>query len=121
MGTIILKDIRCFAYHGCLNEEGTIGSDYLVNLKVKANLKKSSISDELNDTVDYVKLNEIVVSEMKTRSKLLEEVARRILEKVFEEIPIVKKAIVEVSKINPPLGGDVKMVSVIMNKKAEKK
>jgi 7,8-dihydroneopterin aldolase/epimerase/oxygenase len=117
MGIITLNKIRCYAFHGCLKEEGIIGSDYLVNLKVKANLKKSSETDDLNDTVDYVKLNQIVVNEMNTRSKLLEEVAQRILCEIFKELSMVEKAWVEVSKINPPLGGDVEMVTIKLSKK----
>lgn len=112
MGLITLKNIKCYAFHGCLKEEAIIGSDYLVNLKVKANLKKSSQSDDLYDTVDYVKLNAIVVEQMNIKSKLLEEVAQRILNQIFNELLMVKKAWVEVSKINPPLGGDVAMVSI---------
>ncbi len=115
MGIIVLKNIRCYAYHGCLQEEAIIGSDYLVTLKVKASLKKSSFSDDLNDTVDYVKLNEIVVASMNKRSKLLEEVAQRILQTIFVELPMVQKAWVAVSKVNPPLGGDVKQVTIKMN------
>ena len=66
MGTIHLKNIKFYAYHGCLGEEKKIGADYLVNLKVSANLDKASKSDNLVDAVDYVLLNEIVSSEMKT-------------------------------------------------------
>ncbi len=117
MGKIILKNIKVYGYHGCLIEEGQIGSDYIVNLSIKANLKKSSISDELNDTVDYVQLNNIVKDEMSIRSKLLETVAKRILNKIFSELPMVKKAAVSVSKINPPIGGDVEMVTIKMSKK----
>ncbi|MDB3874838.1 dihydroneopterin aldolase, partial [Flavobacteriaceae bacterium] len=36
MGKIILKNVRCYSFHGCLKEESIIGSDYLVNLKVWA-------------------------------------------------------------------------------------
>ena len=117
MGIITLKNIRCYAYHGCLKEEGIIGSNYLINLKVKANLKKSSETDNLEDTVDYVKLNAIVVQEMNQRSKLLEEVGQRILNAIFLELPLVKKAWVTVSKVNPPLGGDAEMVSVRMGQR----
>ena len=117
MGKIILKDIKVYGYHGCLIEEGQIGSDYHINLKVKANLKPSSISDELTDTVDYVHLNNIVKEEMAIRAKLLETVAKRILDRIFKELPMVKKATVSVSKINPPIGGDVKMVSIKISRK----
>ena len=39
MGKIYLKNIRLYAYHGCMDEEKKIGSDYLVNMKVGADLK----------------------------------------------------------------------------------
>ena len=112
MGTIKVKNIRVYAYHGCLIEEGKIGSDYRVDLKVKADLSKSAVTDNLEDTVDYVHLNKIVKQEMAIRSKLLEEVAKRILDRILVEIPIVKQAIVAVSKLNPPIGGNVEMVTI---------
>ncbi|UMB59385.1 dihydroneopterin aldolase [Lutibacter sp. A80] len=117
MGVIKVKNIRVYAYHGCLVEEGKIGSDYRVDLTVKANLSKSAISDNLADTVDYVHLNKIVREEMAIRSKLLEQVAKRILDRILAEIVIVKSAKVEVSKLNPPIGGNVAMVTIEMSKR----
>ena len=114
MGIIKLKNIKTFSYHGCLVEESKIGSDYIVNLEVKSDLKKSSETDELKDTVDYVHLNKIVVEEMAIRSKLLEHVAHRIIQRIFIEIPSVSRIIVGVSKINPPIGGDVEAVTIEM-------
>ena len=114
MGIIRLKNIRTFSYHGCLVEESKIGSDYRVDLEIKADLIKSSVSDELADTVDYVHLNKIVVEEMAIRSKLLEHVAKRIITRVFREIPEVSRIVLEVSKINPPIGGDVEQVTIVM-------
>ena len=52
MSTIRLKNIKIYAFHGCLVEEGKIGSDYLVNLSVKADLSAATDSDKLSDTVD---------------------------------------------------------------------
>ena len=117
MGIIKVKNIRIYAYHGCLIEEGKIGSDYRVDLTVKADLSKSAITDELSDTVDYVHLNKIVKDEMAIRSKLLEEVAKRILDRILEEISMVKKVDVSVSKLNPPIGGNVAMVTIEMSKR----
>jgi len=117
LGIIKVKNIRVYAYHGCLIEEGKIGSDYRIDLSVKANLKKSSKSDNLSETVDYVHLNKIVKEEMFIRTKLLETVADKILDRILFEIPIVMKAKVKVSKINPPIGGNVEMVSIVMERK----
>ncbi len=112
MGTIKLKNIRTFSYHGCLVEEGRIGSDYSVDLEIKTDLRKSCESDDLKDTVDYVLLNKIVVEEMAIRSHLLEHVGHRIITRIFREIPSVSRIVLGVSKLNPPIGGDVEAVTI---------
>ncbi|WP_198519806.1 dihydroneopterin aldolase [Polaribacter sp. ALD11] len=117
MGIIQVNNIKLYAFHGCLDEEAKIGSEYRVDVEVKASLRKSSKTDELADTVDYVHLNHIVKEEMAIRSKLLEEVAQRILNRLFKEIRKVKSAKVSVAKINPPIGGNVEEVVIILTKK----
>ncbi|MDG1422130.1 MAG: dihydroneopterin aldolase [Flavobacteriaceae bacterium] len=116
MGKIQVNNIKLYANHGCLNEEAMIGSWYRVDIEVEVNLAKSSISDALEDTVDYVHLNHIVKEEMAKRSKLLEEVARRILDRFFSELKMINTATVRVAKINPPIGGNVQEVVIILTK-----
>ncbi|SHG58124.1 dihydroneopterin aldolase [Flagellimonas flava] len=115
MGKIRLKNIRVHSNHGCLKEEMLIGSDYRVDLEICANLSLPSKSDKLSETVDYVHLNNIVKEEMAVRSNLLEHVAKRILDRIFKELPEVKKSEIEVAKINPPIGGDVQSVAVVLS------
>ena len=117
MGIIKVENIRVFAHHGCLKEETKIGCDYRVDLKVKADLQASAKTDDLSDTVDYVFLNKIVKEEMLKPSKLLETVAKRILNRIFNEDKLVDKATICVSKLNPPIGGDVEMVTIKMTEK----
>ncbi|RRQ50037.1 dihydroneopterin aldolase [Maribacter algicola] len=120
MGIIRVDNIRVYAYHGCLSEETKIGSDYLVNVEVKADLSKAIVSDALKDTVDYVHINRIVVEEMGIPSKLLEHVAKRIGDRIFKELPMVKKARISVAKVNPPINGDVQKVLVELSLKRGK-
>jgi dihydroneopterin aldolase len=117
MGIIQVNNIKLYAFHGCLDEEAKIGSEYRVDVEVQADLKKSAKTDELADTVDYVHLNYIVKEEMAIRSKLLEEVAQRILNRFFKELKKIKNAKISVSKINPPIGGNVAEVVIILTKK----
>ena len=116
MGKIQVNNIKLYANHGCLEEEAKIGSWYRVDIEVEVDLTKSSISDALEDTVDYVHLNHIVKEEMDKRSKLLEEVARRILDRFFLELKMIKTATARVAKINPPIGGNVQEVVIILTK-----
>ncbi|AUC78678.1 dihydroneopterin aldolase [Nonlabens sp. MB-3u-79] len=115
MHKIQLENVRIYTNHGCLLEEDLIGSEYRVDLQITADLSKSAQTDELLDTVDYVSLHAIIVEEMAVRSKLLEHVAQRILNRIFKEESLVEKAEVKVAKINPPIGGDVQSVVVIMS------
>lgn len=117
MGKIQVNNIKIYAYHGCLEEESVIGSWYKIDLEVEADLTTSSMTDNLSDTVDYVHLNQIVNKEMMIRSKLLEEVTKRILDRIFLELEMVQKAHVSVAKLNPPIGGNVEEVVVILSKK----
>ena len=116
MGKVRLDNIRLFAFHGCLKEEGVIGSDYRVDLEISADLHKASQSDRLSDTVDYVVLHAIVKEEMAIRSHLLETVGARILNRIFQQVDTVRSAEVSISKINPPIGGDVQQVTVVLSK-----
>ena len=117
MGNIFLKNIQVYSYHGCMDEEKKIGSDYLVNLKIKTDLSLSSKTDKLKHTVDYVSLHKIVKEEMKISAKLLENVTDRIVERILKEHPCVIKASVKVAKKNPPVGGCVDEVAVKSNRK----
>jgi len=121
LGIIKVENIRVFAYHGCLKEESKIGSDYLVDLEVEADLRQSAESDLLRDTVDYVFLNKIIREEMLKPTHLLETVAKRILARIFIEDQLVDKATVWVSKLNPPIGGDVEKVTIKMSEKRKNK
>ncbi|MGA0273154.1 MAG: dihydroneopterin aldolase [Flavobacteriaceae bacterium] len=112
MGKIFVKNIRLYAYHGCLEEESKIGSDYLVNLTVETDLEKSSGTDDLKDTVDYVALHALAKEEMGKRAKLLETVVLRLAKKILKQHREVSKAIVKVAKLNPPIGGNVEEVAV---------
>lgn len=117
MGKVKVDNIRAYAHHGCLQEETAIGSEYRIDVSVEADLSQAAISDRLSDTVDYVLINQIVKEEMHKPSKLLEHVGKRIIQRIFYEIRLVDKAEVSVSKINPPIGGDVEKVTVVLKEK----
>lgn len=115
--SITLTNVRVYAYHGCLLEEAQIGSNYRVDMCVAVDFSKSATTDVLADTLDYVTLNRIIKEEMAIRSNLLENVAQRIVNRVLFEYQQVMEVEVEVSKLNPPINGDVEAVSVKIMKK----
>jgi dihydroneopterin aldolase len=113
MDEIVLEDIKIYAFHGCMKEETRIGSDYIINLNVKADLKDAAISDQLKDTVNYVDLLKIVNEEMAISSKLLEHVAERIVSRILRTMKMVNNVQVKVAKQNPPINGNISSVTII--------
>jgi dihydroneopterin aldolase len=112
MGIINVNGIRIYAFHGCLPEEGVIGGEYVVDVKVDTDFWHAEETDELRDTVDYCVIFDTVKAEMAIRSKLIEHVARRIGTRLRVQYPNVNSFMVRVTKINPPMNGPVDHVSV---------
>ena len=102
MGLITVEGIRVFAYHGHLPEEATLGGNFIVNISAEVDSSEVEISDDLNDTVDYVKIIEIVRKQMAIRSDMIEAPARRILDSILLLNKVIR-AKVEVEKIQPPV------------------
>ncbi|MCK5782299.1 MAG: dihydroneopterin aldolase [Flavobacteriales bacterium] len=117
MSKILIENIKIYAFHGCLKEENKIGSDYLIDLEVDLDYSKASKNDDLNFTVSYADINIVVHEEMAIVSCLLEHVAQRIMDRVLNDFPKIKKVKIKLSKINPPMGGDVEKVSVLLKQK----
>lgn len=113
---IILEDIKIYAYHGVLPEESVIGTYYLVNLEVYADLWKATETDDLNDTISYADISEIIHAEMAVPSKLLEHVAGRIIKKIHEKFPQISSVKIKITKTNPPMKGEMKGASVEFQK-----
>ena len=103
--TIELVGMEFHAFHGCLEEERREGNTFMVDFRGKADLKKAAKSDNLEDTIDYSKVYEIVAAEMAKPSNLLENVAARIVDAVNRAELGFWFVQVRVSKKNPPVGG----------------
>lgn len=112
--SIEVNNIKLYAYHGCLEEEGKIGGNYSVDVHMRSDFSAAALSDELNQTIDYVQVNKIVTEEMAIRSKLIEHVGQRIVNRLQQEIKNLEAFKVKVTKICPPINGDVENVAIII-------
>lgn len=116
MGLIHLDDMEIYAYHGCFKEEQTAGNWFLVNLILETAMEKPSLTDNIADALNYQVAYQVVKTEMAVPSHLLEHVAERILNALFQKFIQLERASVKVSKMNPPMGGRMKSVSVEISK-----
>lgn len=116
MGLIQIENMEFYAFHGHFREEQIVGNKFLVNLTIETDMQKPRESDNLRDAVNYQKAYQIVKDEMEKKSHLLEHIAGRILDALYSEMSGIKKITVKVSKMNPPMGGKIGSVSVIMER-----
>lgn len=112
--TIRINKARFFAYHGVLEQERKTGANFYVTLEVEVDFSQSLLTDELNDTVSYADLFEIVRREMENPSRLIEHVGGRILNNIFQTYPEIKRVRIEINKENPPMGADCEGTGIII-------
>lgn len=117
MGIVSVNGISVRAFHGCIDEEGIIGGQFSVNVKVHAPFMKAATTDDLNYAIDYVVITDIVKAEMKIRSKLIETVAVRIIKNILSTYNFATEVEVEIVKHRAPIQSNVKQVSVYLNSK----
>ena len=116
---ILIEDLKIFAKHGVLQEENVVGTYYLVNLEIEANIWKASQTDDLEDTINYAEINDIIHQEMAIPSKLLEHVIGRIFSKLEQNFPQITAMKIKLTKVNPPMKGEMKGVSIEMEKRMD--
>lgn len=108
---IELSRLRFFSNHGLYAEEEKLGAEFEVNVVIRYAATGGSVNN-LNDTVDYVAVYEMVKEEMATRSDLLETTAIRIASKLKERFQKIVSVRITLKKIAPPITNFTGDVSV---------
>jgi len=116
MGLIQIEGMEFYSFHGHFKEERIVGNRFLVDLTIETDMQKPAESDNLKDAVNYQQAYQIVKQEMEKKSHLLEHIAGRILDALYSEMQGIKKATVKVSKMNPPMGGRIQSVSIVLTR-----
>ena len=118
MGKIVIEEMEFYAFHGHYQEEQIVGNRFLVDLEMDADLTAAAGSDSLNDAVNYQQAYQIIKNEMRrTKSNLLENIGKRILDALYAEMEGIEKATIRIRKLNPPMGGPIKSVGIKMSRK----
>lgn len=105
IGVIELEGMEFKAYHGCLEQEKVRGNSFTVDFRGELDLSAAVLSDNLNDTLNYAEIYDIVAEEMSIPSELLENVAGRIVHGIEKRFPELISFSVRVSKKRPPVDG----------------
>jgi len=117
MVKVELIGLEFFAYHGVYSKEQQLGNNFVVNLSVIGDFDQAVENDKLEATINYETLYELVATEMQIPSNLLEHVAGRILDRIVNCHPEIKKVTVMIEKLNPPIEGKCKATRVTLSRR----
>ncbi|MCH5306025.1 MAG: dihydroneopterin aldolase [Rikenella sp.] len=110
---IELENMEFYAFHGHYEEEQRVGNRFRVDLAFEVDGGEAARSDELACTVNYVDVYACVREQMEVNSHLLEHLSQRIVLALRERFPTIGGLRLKVSKLAPPLGGQVERVSLV--------
>ena len=110
--TVALTDMEFYAFHGCFEEEQAIGTHFTVDLSFSYDAAKAIATDDVNEAINYPSVYESVKKVMDSPHHLIETVANDIILAIRRDFPEVKEVKARVSKLNPPLEGKTRCVSV---------
>ena len=117
MGKIIIEQMEFYAFHGHYREEQIVGNRFLVDLELETDLSVPAESDQLKDAVNYQQAYQIIKKEMKRKkSNLLENIGKRMLDALYEEMTGIEKITLRIRKMYPPMGGPINSVGVTMSR-----
>ena len=114
---IRVTGIKAFGYHGVLPHEATEGQEFIVDLLITLDLRAVSLSDDLNETINYADLAQIahdnIVGE---RVQLIERLAGRIAEEISSAYSQITSVSVTVHKPHAPVTVDLEDISVTITR-----
>jgi len=113
---IELKSMKFYAYHGVSKQEMTVGNYFIVDISYSFPMDKAFLSDDIRDTINYADVYAVVKTEMGRPSHLLEHLAERISKALKSAFPQLSFQKIKVSKLNPPVEGDMFCASVTIEK-----
>ena len=115
-GIIELEGMEFYSHHGYYPFEKQVGARFIVSARIKTDCTKAGKSDQLEDALNYQKIYDLIREEMSIPSALLEHVCTRILDRIYVSFPSIEEASIKLSKMNPPMGGQIEKVSVELSR-----
>lgn len=100
---MILRKMQYYGYHGVFEEERKLGQQFFVDLVLELNLKEAGDYDDLNATINYAEIHEVVKGIVEgTSFKLIEALAEHIASQLLGTYTRIDALTVAVTKPHPP-------------------
>lgn len=118
MDKILFNRMEFYGYHGVYKEENVLGQRFYVDLEIGMDLSRAGKSDQLEDTVNYAELYQLVQQVMeKEKYALIETAAEQCTQRILSTFPLVEDVCLRLIKPDPPIPGHYKSVGVEIHRK----
>lgn len=113
MDSIIIKNLKIYAYHGVNDEEKIDGQNFFIDAVMFIDKRDAFKKDDINKTLSYSSAAK-VIKKIVTEKKydLIETVAEKIAEALFKTFVDLEKAEITVKKSEAPMKADFEYVAV---------
>ena len=106
MDRIFLRGMRFMACHGVLPHEQEVPQPFEVDVEMGLDLRAAGESDDLDDTVNYAKVYDVVSTVLTvTRKYLIEALAEEIADDLLRDFDVLRWVRVTVHKPTAPIDG----------------
>ncbi|GAB6992587.1 dihydroneopterin aldolase [Paenibacillus pini] len=117
MDKMIMSRMEYYGYHGVFAEERKLGQRYYIDLELEMELRAAGESDDLNLTVNYAEVHEVVKKVVETESfQLIEALCERIASVVLDTYTSINAITVKVTKPHPPFDIHFQGVTIEMRR-----
>jgi 7,8-dihydroneopterin aldolase/epimerase/oxygenase len=99
---IHLHNLNFYSFHGVHEEERILGADYELNISAGFG-PSTDIIRELDETLDYTAVYDLVKQRMAVPTPLLETIAMEISAAIQSKYPSVDKIFISIKKLYPPI------------------
>lgn len=113
MDTIIIKDLKIYAYHGVHAEEKAKGQNFILDINLVVDLSVPCKSDCVEDTVSYSDVIRRVIQVFTSEKyDLIEKAAQITADAILDEFPKIDECEITLKKPDAPIKADFGYVAV---------
>lgn len=117
---IALEGLEFFAYHGMYEGEqatgNRFGADVIIQMPAPSG---ESDTENIDETIDYEELYQVVQRQFGPPVRLLETIADRVVRDILSNFDQIHQVTVNVYKFNPPVGAICHRARVTLTRSRE--
>lgn len=113
MDQLRIKDLEVYAYHGVFGAEKELGQRFVLDVLLDYDMSRAAVKEDLTASIHYGELaHDLTVWCQESKEDLIETLAYKLIDRIFDKHPLVQKISLEVKKPWAPVALPLETCSV---------